>query len=139
VDFIAHQYPLLEGSLIDEGIRMTGLRDIAAMKLNAIVGKGTRVKDFIDVAYLSSYLTSVQILQAYQGKYVNRNPLMAVKSLVYHQDIDSSEPIDMLDKNYAWQFVEKRLNDMLAEPEKHFEALSFASTAENDLRTRRGR
>jgi nucleotidyltransferase AbiEii toxin of type IV toxin-antitoxin system len=136
VDFIAHQYPVLEDLLNFEGIRMTGLRDIAAMKLNAIAGKGTRVKHFIDVAYLSSYLTPLQILEAYQDKYVNRNPLMAVKSLIYHQDIDFSEPIEMMDKNYAWQFVEKRLNDMLAEPEKLFEALGFVNPPENDLKRR---
>jgi hypothetical protein len=140
VDFIAHQYPVLEDLLNDEGVRMTGLRDIAAMKLNAITGKGTRVKDFIDVAYLSSYMTPVQILEAYQGKYVNRNPLMAIKSLIYHQDIDFSEPVEMVDTKYDWTFVEKRLNDMLEYPEKLFEPLSFINPPEHNIKRQlRGR
>ena len=35
VDVIAHQYPLLFPLTVVEGIRMTGLRDIAGMKLHA--------------------------------------------------------------------------------------------------------
>ncbi len=33
---------------------MLSIRDIAAVKLSAIAGNGTRLKDFIDVAFLST-------------------------------------------------------------------------------------
>lgn len=74
VDFISHEYPLVNPLLVIEDVRMAGLEDIAAMQLN----KGTRLKDFIDIAYLSSCLTLIQIIEAYQGKYPGRNPLMAI-------------------------------------------------------------
>ena len=46
--------------------------DIAAMKLNAIAGNGTRIKDFIDLAYLSTLLSLGEMLEAYEHKYKSK-------------------------------------------------------------------
>ncbi len=51
VDLLKHGYPLVNPQVVLEGIRMAGIEDIAAMKLNAIIGNGTRLKDFVDIAY----------------------------------------------------------------------------------------
>lgn len=74
VDFISHKYPLVGPLLTIEDVRMAGMQNIAAMKLNAIAGNGTRLKDFIDIAYISSFITLVQIVEAYQEniRYVTR-------------------------------------------------------------------
>ncbi len=66
IDCIAHQYPWIEKPVIVENIRLAGYLDIAAMKLNAIAGNGTRIKDFIDVAFLSEKLSFNNMLEAYQ-------------------------------------------------------------------------
>jgi predicted nucleotidyltransferase component of viral defense system len=50
VDFVNYKYPLLSDDLLVDGIRMLSAKDIAAMKLNAIVGRGSK-KDFIDLYY----------------------------------------------------------------------------------------
>lgn len=47
---------------MQEGIRMASLTDIAAMKLNAITGSGTRLKDFAGIAYLSGYMPLAEML-----------------------------------------------------------------------------
>lgn len=127
VDFISHKYPLINPLLIIEDVRMAGVQDIAAMKLNAIAGNGTRLKDFIDIAYISSFLTLVQIVETYQTKYSARNPVMAVKSLAYHNDIDFTEPIEMTDDNYSWSVINRRLQDMLDAPERLFEPINMSS------------
>jgi len=124
VDFITHKYPLVHPLLLIDDVRMAGLSDIAAMKLNAIAGNGTRAKDFIDIAYLSSFLTTKQIVDAYQNKYSTRNPVMAIKSMVYHRVVDFAEPVEMMDENYSWNGIEKRLNEMLDAPESLFKPLS---------------
>ena len=49
VDLLAHKYPLIEDLETTEGIRMVSLKDIGAMKLNAIYDNGTRLKDFVDM------------------------------------------------------------------------------------------
>lgn len=134
VDFISHKYPLINPLLVIEDVRMAGIQDIAAMKLNAIAGNGTRLKDFIDIAYISSFITSTQIVEAYQDKYSSRNPVMAIKSMVYHNDIDFDEPIEMMDNNFSWSIIDKRLHDMLDTPEQVFEPIDM-----NVQSRRRGR
>ena len=79
VDFITHNYPLISPLNLVENTRLASMEDIAAMKLNAIACNGTRLKDFIDIAYLSPFLTFDQMLEAYSEKYKNRNPIMVLK------------------------------------------------------------
>jgi hypothetical protein len=134
VDFISHKYPLINPLLVMEDVRMAGIQDIAAMKLNAIAGNGTRLKDFIDIAYISSVITPKQIVEAYQGKYSARNPVMAIKSMVYHNDIDFDETIEMMDNNFSWSIIDKRLHAILDTPEQVFEPIDM-----NVQRRRRGR
>ena len=73
------------------------------MKINAITGNGTRLKDFIDIAYLSSSLTLLQMIDAYEQKYATRNPAMAIKALDYHNDINFMDPIEMPERKYKWE------------------------------------
>ncbi len=120
VDFITHNYPLVKPLIEEEGVRMASLEDIAAMKLNAIAGNGTRLKDFIDIAYLSSTITLSRMVNAYEHKYTSKNPLIVVKALEYHQDINFKEPIEMIDNKYKWINIEKRLFQMIKFPEKLF-------------------
>jgi len=90
VDFIAHKYPLAGEILEDDGVRMYPIEDIAAMKLNAIAGDGTRVKDFIDIYFLLKIYSISEILDFYTAKYSKRNVFHALKSLMYFEDIDKS-------------------------------------------------
>ena len=69
VDCIAHSYPWIRPFVEEEGIRLASMEDICAMKLNAIAGNGTRIKDFVDVAYLSSSFSLRQMLEFYEEKY----------------------------------------------------------------------
>lgn len=68
-DLISHRYPHVKPIEIRDGIRMLSLNDIAAMKVNAIVGNGTRIKDFIDIYYLLKELSYRQIIESYVKKY----------------------------------------------------------------------
>jgi len=120
VDFITHNYPLVKPLIHTEGIRMASADDIAAMKLNAISGDGTRLKDFVDVAYLSSTLTLADMVDAYEEKYASRNPAMVVKALDYHHDINFNENIEMLSGSYHWKNIEARLSQMTLHPQKLF-------------------
>jgi hypothetical protein len=103
VDCIAHQYQWLDKYDTIDGIRLAGYKDIAALKLNAICGNGTRLKDFIDMAFLSTKLSFNEMLLAYQEKY-NSNLVIAIKSVVYFDDINFDEPIMMAgEKKFQWK------------------------------------
>lgn len=114
---------MLHKETISESI-LELLKDIAAMKLNAISGNGTRLKNFIDIAYLSSSLTLSQMVEAYVVKYTSRNPAMVIKALDYHNDINFREPVEMLDGDYEWKNIKKRLNQMTLHPTVLFTEVS---------------
>lgn len=116
VDLISHQYPLCEPLIEIEQLRMASLKEISAMKLNAIIVNGTRLKDFVDVVFLTSFLSLSQMLEAYELKYQTRNPMPVLKSLNYFDDINFNEPIQLIDKIYEWATIEKRLIEMVLKP-----------------------
>lgn len=121
LDLITHQYPWLEKHVEFENIRLAGLTDIAAMKLNAISGNGTRLKDFIDIAFLSSEISLNQMLNGYEKKY-NSNTIVPLKAIVYYDDINFNEPIKMACNNpFQWKKIMKRLQLMQKFPDKVFE------------------
>lgn len=137
VDLIKHGYPLVNPPLIVEGIRMASIEDIAAMKLNAIIGNGTRLKDFVDIAYCSYRICLNQMLAAYDKKYKVRNPVMAIKALSYFEDINHKEPINLLNENLKWPLVEERLKNMIKYPLQTFPSLLMEIKTENKLGRKR--
>lgn len=116
VDLITHQYPLTDELIEFDSIVMASVKEISAMKLNAIMINGTRLKDFIDIAFLSAYLSFNDMLEAYESKYSTRNPVMVAKSLTYFDDINYDEPIILINEKYDWSKVENRLKKMISNP-----------------------
>lgn len=123
VDCIAHAYSWLKPFVLEEGVRLASLEDICAMKLNAIAGNGARIKDFVDVAYLSSMFSLEQMLKFYEEKY-HANPLMPLKGIVYFADINKNAPVKMANgKPLDWKSIEKRLLAMEKFPQRVFPRL----------------
>ncbi len=121
VDLLSHHYEWIAPIKILEGIKMASLQDIAAMKLNAISGNGTRLKDFVDVAFLGSYFSFSEMINFYAKKYPNSNSIMVVKSLCYFEDIDFDIEIDYINTPLQWQQVVSRLIQMVQQPDIIFE------------------
>ncbi len=124
VDCIAHQYPWINEFNIEENLRIAGFEDIAAMKLNAIAGNGTRIKDYIDLAFLSAKISFSQMLKGYETKY-RSNPIIPVKAITYFDDINFNEPINMTSgAGYDWKNIVKRLKYMQNYPNRVFDPLN---------------
>jgi predicted nucleotidyltransferase component of viral defense system len=122
-DCISYDYPSLDDRVVTkEGVRLYSIRDIAAMKLSAIADNGTRLKDFIDVAFLSTLLPLSDMLDAYRQKFPNSNVMRPLKGLTYFADINHNEPIHILDGAYNWKNIEKRLRDMIDSPDMTFKS-----------------
>jgi len=96
------------------------LLKIAAMKLTAISQNGTRLKDFVDIAFLSAKMSLNDMLNSFEVKYPNTNKILALKGLTYFEDIDFSVTIELTEGVYKWKKIEKRLNEMLKSPDKVF-------------------
>ena len=124
IDCIAHKYPWLNSPNETDGIRLAHYEDIAAMKLNEIVGNDTRIKDFIDIAYLSKKMSLNRMLNAYQSKY-SSNAVMVINALVYFDDINFNEPVKMIDTTKVdWQKIQKHLQRMIKNPDNIFEKIA---------------
>lgn len=117
LDLISHKYKYVDHITNIEGVRLGSLKDIAAMKLNAIINNGTREKDFIDVAFLGESLSFNQMAKAFEIKY-DTNPLMATKALLYHKDIRHIPGIKLLPFEYDFDLIKKSLENLVREPDK---------------------
>lgn len=106
VDFVNYdRYEWLEKPILEDGITLASPIDIAAMKINAIEGRGTK-KDFLDIYQLLQHYTLTQILDFYCKKYPEHSMFRALMSLSYFEDADSQIPpktFNMPD----WQSVKK--------------------------------
>jgi hypothetical protein len=121
IDFVAHLYPLLNQPIEENAIRMYSLPDLACMKLVAISDNGTRLKDFVDIAFLSTKISLHEMLQAYSEKYSRPNYLHAVKGLSYFNDIDFNVVIELTNnKKFEWKKIEKRIIEMIKFENKVF-------------------
>ena len=113
VDIVNYPFQWLEPQIETDGVRMAGLKDIAAMKLEAIVNRGTK-KDFIDLFFLLQHFTMRQMLDFYLQKYPKGSVFNVIRSVVYFDDAEKYVMPDMLfplkwddAKEYIRNVVEK--------------------------------
>ena len=122
IDCITHSYGYLEKPYTESDIRLYSMEDIVAMKLSAIADNGSRLKDFIDIAFLSTRFPFNSMLRLYERKFPGSNLIRPFKAITYFDDIDFEEDIVMLNGKYDWKLIERRLIDMTQVQNKVFES-----------------
>ena len=129
VDFITHAYKQIEAPVVEEEVRLASIKDITAMKVNAICNSGERVKDFVDIYFLLKRKNMSEIIDDYSDKYSQRNPAHAVKSLNYFGDVDLSDwPNILEEKNLKWENVKNKITSSIVNYQKE-----LVDTSENNL------
>lgn len=89
VDFVDYSlYPWIDSPVCWEGITLASPKDIAAFKINAVEGRGTK-KDFIDIYLLLQHYSLDDLLAFYSQKYPNYSIFRALLSLNYFDDAES--------------------------------------------------
>lgn len=111
---LAHQYPILNKVEKVGGIRMLSLQDIGAMKLQAILYSGSRLKDFVDMYFLLERLPLQKITVGFVQKYPDVNIQMAHNALLYFDDFNIKEKINFLGKGISLKEMESRLRAAVA-------------------------
>ena len=101
VDFVNHIYPFLEKQIIIDGIRMASKKDISAMKLSAISGRGSR-KDFIDLYFLLNEFSLNDMIKFYDSKYEEGSYFLVLKSLTHFDDADIQQS-PIIFKDFNWE------------------------------------
>lgn len=100
VDVVHYDYPWLKEAAQVDGCRLASVEDIAAMKIAAIVGRGTR-KDFVDLFFLLQVYSLHDILDLYLKKYNDASLFFALKSLAYFEDAET-DPMPVMLKPVSW-------------------------------------
>lgn len=111
VDLVNYAYPWLENAVYEDDICMAGLKDIAAMKLAAVTGRGSK-KDFIDICCLSRKYTLKEMLSFYAEKYPEGSDFMVLKSLSYFEDAEQ-DPNPNMQQNLTWEQAKKQILSLL--------------------------
>jgi len=107
VDFVNYKYKLLDKPFEIDQIRMLTDKDIAAMKLNAIAGRGSK-KDFIDLFFLLKKYSLNEMISFYNQKYTDGSEFMVQKSLTYFDDADEQLSPKMLD-DFNWETCKQKI------------------------------
>lgn len=108
VDFVNYRYTLLDEPIEVDGIRMVSKKDIAAMKLNAIAGRGSK-KDFIDLFYLLNEFSMKQMVDFYHQKYFDGSEFMVLKSLTYFEEAENQPLPKMMKNNFNWESCKQKI------------------------------
>lgn len=107
VDIVNYDYPWIEKCVIEEGLRLASPRDIAAMKVNAVIGRGTK-KDFIDIYFLLRHYSFAELIKLYLTKYTDGSEYRALLSMTYFGDADP-QPMPYMFENVEWETVKDRI------------------------------
>lgn len=91
VDFVDYsRYAWIDEPIQGDGFVLASDKDIAAMKVNAIIGRGTR-KDFIDLYVLLQHYSLTEIMDFYKQKYPEFSEYRALLSMTYFEDAEMQD------------------------------------------------
>jgi hypothetical protein len=107
IDIVNYKYPWISEIVVEDCFRLASLKDIGAMKLNAITGRGTK-KDFIDLYYLLNYFSINELFGFYSDKFEDGNLFLVKKSLTYFADAES-DPMPIMKENITWEEIKASL------------------------------
>jgi predicted nucleotidyltransferase component of viral defense system len=102
LDFVSTPAIVIEEPVRAEGVRMYGLRDIAAMKLRAIGNGRYLAKDYIDICFLLKSIPLKTMFEDYKVKYGCTDIMNVKKALAESRKINP----------FLWEKVDMVRNDV---------------------------
>lgn len=107
VDIVNYPYSWIDEPVIENGVTLAGIKDIAAMKLSAITNRGTR-KDFVDFYFLLNIFSFDDLIDLYIQKYSDIQLFATLKSLTYFEDAEQ-DPMPLMTSSLNWEDVKFRI------------------------------
>lgn len=102
--------PFQKPTILEDGIRLARLEDLAAFKLSAIIGRREK-KDYIDLYFLFKHLNANKIVNEFN----TYEPLLSAKSLLFaFAEVDTAKENKTASPemliNFNWEDVKKILH-----------------------------
>lgn len=112
VDLVYYPHQLINPVEMYDDIRIYSDADIAAMKIQAILGRGKK-KDFWDLYELLQYYSLQQIMDWHKQKYPNQMLAISIpNAITYFTDADESEtPVSY--KNQTWPEIKTAIQKIV--------------------------
>lgn len=107
LDIVNYRYPWISPVKKEGNYRLASIKDIGAMKLNAISGRGTK-KDFIDLFYLLKLYSINDLFDFYNEKFDDGNLFLVKKSLTYFDDAEP-EPMPVMKEKIKWEEIKEHI------------------------------
>lgn len=115
ISFFRYPYKLLFAKKrYNRNIYLANLKDIAAMKMDAVATRGSK-KDFIDMYFLLQNFSLKELISILPKKFeIQYNAAHLLKALVYFKDAEKSQMPQMI-KKVSWEEVKKGLAGIVEE------------------------
>ncbi|GGH03108.1 nucleotidyl transferase AbiEii/AbiGii toxin family protein [Mucilaginibacter phyllosphaerae] len=113
VDFVAVKDPFLYPAQIVDNIPFADIKDLIALKLNAVKGRGVK-KDFWDIAKLLQFFSFDDQFQYYHDRYPYDDTFAVIRSVVYFTDAENTIDPECLD-GMTWDKVKITITKALDE------------------------
>lgn len=115
VDFVSYRYPFIGKTVLTDNLKLASIKDIAAMKLAAITGRGSK-KDFIDLFFILRTYSLPEIFGFFREKFPDGSEFLVFKSLTYFEDAEI-EPMPKMLEDVKWFEVKQAI---IREVQRHF-------------------
>lgn len=112
VDVVNYDYKWIDDVVEGGGLRLASPKDIAAMKVNAVMGRGTK-KDFIDVYFLLQHYSFDELIKFYLQKYTDGSEYRALLSMSYFADADP-QPMPYMYQQVDWETTKNEIRLQVA-------------------------
>ncbi len=109
VDYSCYEW--IDEPVTEEGLVLASPKDIAALKINAIEGRGTK-KDFVDIDELLKHYDLSDILGFYSEKYPNYSIFRALLSLTYFEDAET-QAMPVMFSSVTWDEIKKNILEVV--------------------------
>ena len=104
---VNYDYDWIDAPIKEDGIVLASPKDIAAMKVNAVIGRGTK-KDFVDVFFLLQHYSFDELIQLYLQKYADGSEYRALLSMSYFADADP-QPMPYMFQSVKWDTIKSTI------------------------------
>lgn len=109
VDYSCYEW--IDEPVTEEGLVLASPMNIAALKINAIEGRGTK-KDFVDIDELLKHYDLSDILGFYSEKYPNYSIFRALLSLTYFEDAET-QAMPVMFSSVTWDEIKKNILEVV--------------------------
>lgn len=110
LSFFYYSYEMLEPFSKFQSLHLASLADIGAMKLAAIVQRGTK-RDFIDIYYLLKTYSLQDLITFALRKYPSYHNMLILRSLIYFEDAEGKDthPLEIFDSTFSWRKAKSKI------------------------------